>query len=51
VLDLEAQRRLIQDRLDRAKPAAERNRLGQFATPAKLALEIGHFLKVVLFEG
>jgi hypothetical protein len=43
VLDLEAQRRLIQDRLDRAKPATERNRLGQFATPAKLALEIARY--------
>jgi hypothetical protein len=43
VLDLEAQRRIIQDRLDKAKSAPERNRLGQFATPPTLALEIAHY--------
>jgi adenine-specific DNA-methyltransferase len=43
VLDVEAQRRTIQDRLDKAKSAAERNRLGQFATPPKLAVEIARY--------
>ena len=33
VLDAEAKRQDIQERLDAAKSAAERNRLGQFATP------------------
>ena len=34
---------MIQDRLDKARSAAERNRLGQFATPPKLALEIARY--------
>jgi hypothetical protein len=43
VLDLEAQRQAIQERLDAAKSAAERNRLGQFATPPNLALDIARY--------
>ena len=43
MLDIEAQRQMIQDRLDKAKTAAERNRLGQFATPPELALEIARY--------
>ena len=43
MLDIEAQRQLIQDRLDKARSAAERNRLGQFATPPQLALEIARY--------
>ncbi len=33
----------IQERLDAAKTAAERNRLGQFATPPNLALDIARY--------
>jgi len=40
VLDIEAERELTQIRLDAAKTAAARNRLGQFATPPGLALDI-----------
>ncbi len=43
VLDLEAQRQTVQERLDAAKSAAERNRLGQFATPPNLALDIARY--------
>ena len=43
VLDLESQRQVIQERLDTAKTAAERNRLGQFATPPNLALDIARY--------
>ena len=47
MLDLETQRRLIQDRLDTARSAAERNRLGQFATPSGLALEIARYVSIL----
>jgi hypothetical protein len=43
VLDTEAQRQAIQERLDAVKSAGERNRLGQFATPPKLALDIARY--------
>jgi hypothetical protein len=43
MLDLEAQRMSIQELLDAAKSAAERNRLGQFATPPDLALDIARY--------
>ena len=43
VLDIEAQRQTIQERLDAARTAAERNRLGQFATPPDLALDIARY--------
>jgi adenine-specific DNA-methyltransferase len=38
----EAERQAVQERLDARRTAAERNRLGQFATPNALALEIAH---------
>jgi hypothetical protein len=41
--DIEAQRQIVQERLDAAKTAAERNRLGQFATPPNLALDIARY--------
>lgn len=37
---LEAQRLAVQDTLDRKRSQAERNRMGQFATPPELALDI-----------
>jgi adenine-specific DNA-methyltransferase len=43
VLELESQRQILQERLDAAKTAAERNRLGQFATPPNLALDIARY--------
>ena len=41
--EAEATRLLQQQRLDRLKTARERNRLGQFATPPALSLEIARF--------
>ncbi len=43
VLDAEARRQAIQEELDTARSAAERNRLGQFATPPQLALDIARY--------
>jgi adenine-specific DNA-methyltransferase len=43
VLDAEARRQAIQERLDAARSAAERNHLGQFATPPQLALDIARY--------
>jgi len=43
VLDIEVQRLTIQARLDLAKTTVERNRLGQFATPPNLALDIARY--------
>jgi hypothetical protein len=43
VLDAEARRQAIQERLDADRSAAERNRLGQFATPPALALDIARY--------
>lgn len=45
---LEGQRRLLQADLDSHKTQAERNRLGQFATPAPLATEILRYAKTIL---
>jgi len=46
--ELETERLALQQRLDDSKTQAERNRLGQFATPTRLALDImqlaGHLL-------
>lgn len=42
--DAEARRQALQAVLDAAKPAAERNRLGQFATPPVLARDIARFV-------
>jgi hypothetical protein len=44
VLDAETKRQAIQERLGAAKTAAERNRLGQFATPPQLALDIVRYV-------
>jgi adenine-specific DNA-methyltransferase len=43
VLELESQRQILQGHLDAARTAAERNRLGQFATPPELALDIARY--------
>ena len=43
MLELESKRRIIQERIDSAKTATERNRLGQFATPPNLALDIARY--------
>lgn len=44
----EAQRQAIQAKIDAGKSAAERNRLGQFATPHALALEIASFVETLI---
>jgi adenine-specific DNA-methyltransferase len=43
VSQLETQRMQVQARLDSQKNAAERNRVGQFATPPALAIEIAKY--------
>jgi len=43
--DAEAQRQAIQSALDATKSAADRNRLGQFATPYPLALDIARYVR------
>lgn len=45
---LEIQREAFQVELDAQKSAAERNRLGQFATPNKLALEITRYVATLV---
>jgi len=47
----EARRQTAQAELDAAKSAAERNRLGQFATPNVLAVEIARFVAGLVGEG
>lgn len=44
---IEARRQAIQAALDSSKSAAERNRLGQFATPYALAVEIARYVESV----
>lgn len=44
---IEARRQAIQAALDSSKSTAERNRLGQFATPNALAVEIARYVKTV----
>jgi adenine-specific DNA-methyltransferase len=44
---IEPRRQIIQSALDAKRSAAERNRLGQFATPNSLAIEIAHYVKSV----
>lgn len=44
---LEARRQAIQAALDARRSAAERNRLGQFATPNGLAIEIARYVQSV----
>jgi adenine-specific DNA-methyltransferase len=43
VVEIEARRLVEQERLDRLKTLEERNRLGQFATPPALALDIARY--------
>jgi adenine-specific DNA-methyltransferase len=43
----EARRQVIQAALDAERSASERNRLGQFATPNSLAVEIAQYVKSV----
>ena len=50
VLELEAHRLAIQAELDAAKGQAERNRMGQFATPPALAAEILQYAKAEFEE-
>ncbi len=45
--EIEARREALQAALDSAKSPAERNRLGQFATPYSLALEIAQHVRSV----
>ena len=45
ITGLEAQRIALQDELDAARNSAERNRMGQFATPTSLAVEILQYAK------
>lgn len=45
---VEARRQAIQAALDARKSAAERNRLGQFATPHTLAIEIARYVQSVV---
>ncbi len=45
---VEARRLAIQADLDKGKSAAERNRLGQFATPNALALDIARYVKSLI---
>lgn len=42
---IEARRQAVQAELDAGRTAAERNRLGQFATPQPLALEIATYME------
>lgn len=44
----ETRRQVLQRELDSLKSAEERNRLGQFATPYPLALEIARYIKSLL---
>lgn len=45
---IESRRQVIQAEIDTRKSAAERNRLGQFATPNALAVEIARYVQSVL---
>jgi adenine-specific DNA-methyltransferase len=49
-MTVEATRRAMQERLDSQKTLAQRNRLGQFATPHALAVEITRFAQSFLNE-
>ena len=48
IFHLEARRLAVQDRLDASKTHSERNRMGQFATPPTLALQILQYAKAIL---
>ena len=45
---IESRRQTIQAEIDTRKSASERNRLGQFATPNALAVEIARYVQSVL---
>lgn len=45
---VEARRQAIQTDIDTRKSAVERNRLGQFATPNALAVDIAHYVESVI---
>lgn len=45
---IEARRRLIQSTIDATKSASERNRLGQFATPNALAVDIARYVETLV---
>ena len=45
---IESRRQAIQTDIDARKSAAERNRLGQFATPNALAIDIAHYVESVI---
>ena len=45
---IEARRQSLQARIDGRRSAADRNRLGQFATPSALAVEIAHYVRSVM---
>lgn len=47
---IETQRQIIQATIDSVKSAAERNRLGQFATPNLLAVDIARYVGTLLGE-
>jgi adenine-specific DNA-methyltransferase len=47
----EAQRQTIQSAIDAAKSAADRNRLGQFATPNSLAIDIARYVGTLIGDG
>ncbi|MBO0698582.1 MAG: hypothetical protein J2P46_09315 [Zavarzinella sp.] len=44
---VEARRQALQAELDKAKPTTERNRVGQFATPYPLAVEIARYVDAI----
>ena len=48
---IECRRQALQAALDAAKSASERNRLGQFATPNALAVEIARYVQSVAGRG
>ena len=48
IAELEARRLALQDALDAEKEAAERNRMGQFATPTQLAVDILRYARAQL---
>lgn len=48
--ELEFKRRVLQDQLDAHKESTERNRMGQFATPPDLAVDILHYAAASLGE-
>ena len=51
ITDLERRRLALQEALDTGKSQAERNRMGQFATPTELAADILHYAARHLREG